>query len=292
MQQRYEKYPQEAGRGQAAIIACAVLWSTSGLCIKLLDWHPMVIAGTRSAVAAALLYAVLRKRRALGKGGTLEALGTGALYAATMITFVIANKLTSSANAILLQYSAPVWAAVFGWALMKEKLSWGYGVILALVMAGLFIFFRENLAGGALLGDSVSVFSGICLGAYSVLMRRLKQGNTADAMLWSHVLCALLSAVFVFRCPPSLNPAGLAAIAYMGIAQIGVASLLFAYGIKRVKAVPAMLTAMIEPVLNPVWVLIVTGERPSASALAGGGLIIAAVAFSALRPGAGKSKAP
>ena len=251
----------------------------------------MVIAGSRSAIAALLLWAVLRWRRVLGKGGVIEALGVGALYAATMITFVIANKLTSSANAILLQYSAPVWAAVFGWALMKEKLSGDYAVILALVMAGLFIFFRENLAGGALLGDSISVFSGICLGLYSVLLRRLKQGNTADAMLWSHVLCALLSAPFMALYPPSITPAGAAAIAYMGLAQIGVASLLFAYGIKRVRAVPAMLIAMIEPILNPVWVLMVTGERPSFSALLGGGLIIAAVAFSALRPaGLGKKR--
>ncbi|MDR1903235.1 MAG: DMT family transporter [Treponema sp.] len=281
-----------AGRrsGQGAVFLCAVLWSTSGLFIKMVDWHPVVIAGSRSGIAA-LFMLILRLIREKGKltglGGTspgrrMSLWGGGAAYALTMITFVIANKLTASANAILLQYSAPVWAAVLGWALIKEKPRWEHWGALVLVMGGLLLFFKDGLAGGSAAGDGLAVFSGICFGANSVFMRMGKDGNPGDAMFLSHIITAIFSAPFFFLFPPALNAGSAGAVLFMGIIQIGCASLLFGYGIKRVRAVQAMLTAMIEPVLNPVWVLLVTGEKPSLSALAGGGVIVAAVVISSL----------
>jgi drug/metabolite transporter (DMT)-like permease len=283
--------------GQGAIFLCAVLWSTSGLFIKLVDWHPILIAGGRSFIAALFMGGVrlLFGRRA----GGLHAVGLhadgvnagkrafsvwagGIAYAVTMISFVIANKLTASANAILLQYSAPVWAAILGWLLIKEKPRWEHWGALILVMLGMLLFFKDGLAGGALAGDILAVFSGICFGANSVFMRMGKEGNPADAMLLAHTVTAVFSIPFFCVYPPALTTGSIGAILFMGIVQIGCASLLFSYGIRRVRAVQAMLTAMIEPVLNPVWVLLVTGERPSARALAGGGIIVAAVIISSL----------
>jgi drug/metabolite transporter (DMT)-like permease len=113
-------------------------------------------------------------------------------------------------------------------------------------------------------------------------MRMQKDGNPADSMLLAHIICAAVSVPFIFMYPPALNPATTAAIIFMGIIQIGLASLLFSFGIKRVRALEAMLIAMIEPVLNPLWVLAITGERPSAPALLGGSVIIAAVLCSSL----------
>jgi drug/metabolite transporter (DMT)-like permease len=109
-----------------------------------------------------------------------------------------------------------------------------------------------------------------------------KDGNPADSMLLAHVITSAAAIPFIVLYPPALNPGAFAAISFMGIIQIGLASLLFAFGIKRISALEAMLTSMIEPVLNPVWVLLVTGEKPSASALIGGGIIIAAVVFSSV----------
>ncbi|MDR2484095.1 MAG: DMT family transporter [Treponema sp.] len=273
--------------GQGAVFLCAILWSTSGLCIKLIDWHPIIIAGARSGIAALCMWGVriLFPRRGRSKNNLLLVFAAGTVYAGTMITFVAANKLTTSANAILLQYSAPVWAAILGWIVIKERLHWKHGGALILVMAGLFIFFKDALGGGSLAGDCIAVCSGVLFGAHSVLLRMQKDGNPADAMLCAHILCALFAIPFGFLYPPSLNPAGLGAILYMGTLQIGAASLLFAYGIKRVGALQAMLTAMIEPVLNPVWVLAATGERPSISALLGGCLIVAAVVISSIKWG-------
>jgi drug/metabolite transporter (DMT)-like permease len=273
--------------GQGAILLCAVLWSTSGLFIKLLDWHPVIIAGSRSFLAAIFLLAVrIISRRKQGyvkpKTQPLLVFAGGIAYAGTMLTFVIANKLTASANVILLQYTAPVWAALLGWLFLKEKPRWEHWGALVLVMAGLFIFFREGLAGGSFTGDCLALISGLFFGANSVVMRMQKDGNPADSMLLAHVITSAAAIPFIVLYPPALGPGAFVAVSFMGIVQIGMASLLFAFGIKRISALEAMLTSMIEPVLNPVWVLVVTGEKPSVSALIGGGIIIAAVVFSSV----------
>jgi drug/metabolite transporter (DMT)-like permease len=284
MKQRQSIDKSSRQLGQGAIFLCAVFWSTSGLFIKLVDWHPILIAGARSFLAVLVLAAVrsLKPRGIKVKSPPLYIFAGGCAYAATMILFVIANKLTASANAILLQYSAPIWAAMLGWVLVKEKPHWEHWGALVLVMGGMVLFFRDGLAGGAFLGDSIAVLSGVCFGANSAFMRMLKDGDPADAMLLAHVITAVFSIPFFFFYPPVMNPGAILAISFMGVFQIGLASLLFAYGIKRVAALQAMLIAMAEPVLNPVWVLLVTGEKPSASAIAGGGVIVAAVAASSL----------
>jgi drug/metabolite transporter (DMT)-like permease len=244
----------------------------------------MVITGLRSLAAALFMLAFrlvfLRKRRRKGEPFPLIA---GALaYAFTMILFVIANKLTASANAILLMYSAPVWAALLGWALIGEKPRWEHWLALVMVIGGLFLFFKDGFAGGSLLGDSLAVLSGICFGANSVFMRMQKEGRPADTMLLSQIIAVFICLPFLALYPPAVSPQNILTILFMGIIQIGCASLLFAYGIKRIPAIQAMLTAIAEPLLNPLWVLLVTGEKPSPSALAGGGIIVLAVLISNL----------
>jgi drug/metabolite transporter (DMT)-like permease len=199
-----------------------------------------------------------------------------------MILFVIANKLTASANAILLQYTAPAWAAIFGWLVLREKPHWEHWCALGLGFGGMFLVFSGGLAEGSLLGDTIALVSGMTFGLNSVVLRLKKDGNPADILIFSHIICVLFSLPFFFLYPPTMNAGNIMSILFMGFFQIGAASALFAYGIKRVSAVQAMLTATIEPVLNPVWVLVVTGEKPSLSVLAGGSLIVAAVIFTAV----------
>lgn len=275
------------GKGQAAIFCCAILWSTSGLIIKLLDWHPLLIAGGRSLIAALFLWAVRtvfpRRGKTRSRPGPLIAAGFA--YALTMITFVIANKMTSAANAILLQYSAPVWAVLLGWILIREKPRWEQWLALGMAAIGFFIFFQKSFSfqgGGVSAGDLVAVLSGVFFGANSVFMRMQKDGNPADSMLLAHALCAAAALPFLFLYTPTPAFISFGALAFMGIIQVGMASLFFSYGIKRVSAVGAMLIATIEPVLNPVWVFIVTGERPSLRTLIGGGVIVTAVVVSSI----------
>jgi drug/metabolite transporter (DMT)-like permease len=275
--------------GPAAIFLCAVLWSTSGLFIKLIDAIPFILAGCRSFIGGIMMIAL----RVLFMDKPFALLGvalktpafwlSGVSYAAAMILFIVANKLTTSANAILVQYSAPVWAAIFGLILIHEKPRIENWLSLAAVIAGLFLFFKDALSSPSMSGDILALISGICFGAQSVFLRMQKEGDPADSMLLAHVITALVSIPFFFVEPPQINPGSLVSILFMGIVQIGIASLLFAYGIRRIPAVQAMLTAVAEPVLNPVWVILVTGEKPGIAALFGGIIIIAAVLVSAFR---------
>ncbi|MCL2478762.1 MAG: DMT family transporter [Treponema sp.] len=270
--------------GQGAVLLCAILWSTSGLFIRLVDWHPVIIAGIRSLIAAVFMFAVrsffVSKQRPKNRAFPLW--GGAICYALTMLLFVIANKLTTSANAILLQYSAPIWAAIFGWLLIKEKPHWEHWAAIICIFGGFFLFLRDGLATGDLLGDSIALLSGVFFGVNSVFLRMQKDGNPADSMLLSHVICFCISIPFIIIYPPSLKTNTVLPILFMGVIQIGCASLLFSYGVRRISAVQSMLTASIEPLLNPVWVLVFTGEMPSVLAIAGGGIILAAVLASTL----------
>ncbi|MDR2434083.1 MAG: DMT family transporter [Treponema sp.] len=270
--------------GQGAVLLCAVLWSTSGLFIKLVNWHPALIAGGRSALALGVLLLLRRLNRApavpLRHVPVLAA--SGLCNAATMILFVIANKLTASANAILLQYTAPVWACLLAWFLLREKPRWEHWIALCVVGGGMLLVFRGGLSGGSLLGDCLALVSGLTFGANSVVMRMHKDGSPADVMICSHLTTAAFSLPFFFLYPPQADAGNVCSILFMGVFQTGAASALFAYGIRRITAVQAMLLAAIEPVLNPVWVFLVTGERPVLSVITGGCIIIAAVVFSSL----------
>jgi drug/metabolite transporter (DMT)-like permease len=271
---------QDKFAGQSAILLCAVLWSTSGLFIKLVNWHPAVIAGSRSFLAVFFLLAIRRKAERPEK--ILGLAASGFWYAATMILFVIANKLTFSANAIVLQYTAPIWACLLGWLYLKEKPYWEHWFSLSLVLLGMFLVFGNAVAGGSLLGDCLALISGITFAANSVTLRGIKNGGALDVMIFAHILCAVFSVPFFFIYSPEFTAGNILSILFMGIFQIGAASALFVYGIRRVRAVQAMLTASIEPVLNPLWVLLITGEKPSFFVILGGLVIISAVVFSSL----------
>jgi len=270
--------------GQGAILATAFFCSTSGLFIKLLNWNPIVIAGGRSLIAALFLIIVrlISPPPKSVKNPPFPLWAGAIVYAATMLLFVTANKITTSANAILLQYGAPVWAALLGWILVKERPRWEQWGALVLVMGGLLLFFRDDLGSGALFGDTLAAISGICFGAHTVFLRMMKDGNPRDCLLLSHMITAVVSIPFMILYPPALSASSVLSITYMGTIQIGIAAILFSYGIKRISAVQAMLTATAEPILNPVWVLLITGEKPSLGALSGGAVILLAVISSAL----------
>jgi drug/metabolite transporter (DMT)-like permease len=245
----------------------------------------MVISGGRSLIAVLFLISLsrLQGRRSKIKAPPLALWGAGITYAATMILFVWANKLVGPANAILLQYTAPIWTAIFGWMLIKEKPYIEHWIALAAVSLGLLVFFREGLNGAvSVFGIMIALLSGITFGIQSVFLRMMNGAEPRDAIILAHCLTAAFCIPFVLIAPPSFTAPNILGILFMGFIQIGIASALFSYGIKRVRAVQAMLTAVVEPLLNPVWVLVITGERPALTTITGGGIILAAVLASSL----------
>jgi drug/metabolite transporter (DMT)-like permease len=267
--------------GILAMVGCALLWSTAGIFIKLLDWQPFAIAGIRSAIAALFLFFVLRGRLKLSFSPVQ--LWSALAYAATMLLFVLANKLTTSANAILLQYGAPVYVAFLGALFLKEYPRPEHWFALVAVCGGMLLFFADSLGKGNFLGDLVAVGAGIAFAFNIVLLRKQKDARPLDSMLLGHIFTALFALPLSIGQPlPTINPGSIFSILMLGVFQIGIAAVLFSYGIKRITALQSILTAIIEPLFNPVWVFLATREVPGSRSVAGGIVIVSAVIISSL----------
>lgn len=262
--------------GSLGIVACAFLWSTAGLFIRLIDWSPFWIAGTRSLIAGLFLFALVRP----GKWTWSWPLVAGALAnAACMILFVLANKMTSSANAILIQYWAPVGTALLGVWVLKEKVRFEQGVALVVTLVGLVLLFADHLGPGAFWGNLAAFGSGLGFCLMFLFTRMQKDGAPLQSLMLSHFVAAAVGlSLAAFQPLPTLTWGTASAIVFLGVGQIGLAAVFFSYGIRRVSAVTANLLSVIEPVFNPLWVFLVLGQVPSPLTLVGGLLILGSVA--------------
>jgi drug/metabolite transporter (DMT)-like permease len=254
-------------------VLASVLWSSSGLFIKLIDWHPMAIAGMRSAVAA--LFLVLAMRRRMHFHLSRSQLAGALAYALTVILFVLAVRMTTAANAILLQYTAPVYTAILGAWFLKEKvfrLDWG---IIVMVIGGMSLFFLDELAPGALLGNILSVISGMTFSVFMLCMRKQKTGSPLETVILGNTITALVCIPFYFQGTPGVD--GWAALGFLGIFQLGLPFIFYSTAIKHLTVLDAILIQVVEPLLNPIWVLLVIGEAPGPWAVAGGLVVLASV---------------
>ena len=261
--------------GILAMAATAFLWSIAGLFIKVIDWNPIAIAGMRSLIASAVIFMYLKHP---DFHFSFPQIAAAVANAVTMLLFVCANKTTTAANAILLQYCAPVFTVFIGAVLLKEKTHGENFVALPLLLAGMVIMFFDRLGGGRLLGNVFGLMSAVTFSLYFVFMRMQKDGSPLESNLLSHWLTAGICLVISLFLPlPQVTIQSLGAIAVLGVVQIGISSILFSIAIKRISAVQANLIAVIEPVFNPVWVFFIIGEAPGVLTLVGGGIIISAV---------------
>jgi len=261
--------------GVWAMVATAFLWSIAGLFIKVIDWNPFAIAGMRSLISSLVVLAWLRRPRFHWSPAQV---GAALTQAATMLLFVAANKTTTAANAILLQYVGPVFTAVFGAWLLKERARWEHWVAFLFVGAGMVLLFMDKLGGGRMLGNVLALLSGLVFSFYYIFMRMQKDGSPLESILLAHWLTAAIGlGVALFLPLPVFTWQAAGAIAMLGLFQVGLAAVLFSAAIKRVTAVSANLIAVIEPVFNPVWVFLALGEKPGVNAIIGGAIIIAAV---------------
>jgi drug/metabolite transporter (DMT)-like permease len=269
--------PRSQGSAILAVAACALLWSTGGLFVKLITWNPFAIAGIRSLIGGIVILVILRRPRFTW---SFAQIAGAVCYAACMICFVSANKLTTAANAILLQYTAPLYAAVLSWIFLKEKanpLDW---VTMAVVIGGMVLFFLDSLTLGGMQGNLLAIISGVFFAGAMVSFRAQKRGSSLESILLGHGITLLVGLPFFWQGGPSL--AGWGALGFLGIFQIGLSSLLLNYGVKHVTAVQSLLIAVLEPIFNPVWVFLFLGERPGPRALVGGAVILAAVTMRSL----------
>lgn len=275
-------------QGTFAMMACAFLWSVAGLFIKILDWNPFLIAGMRSLIAFFFLLAIVRTVRLTW---SWPLLGATLSYAATMLLFVAANKTTTAANAILLQYLAPVFTAILGVVILKEHIRREQLIALVLSPVGMILLFMDRLSTGQLLGNLLALTAAFTFALMFIFTRMQKEGDPLQSLMAGHAVTAVIAlSVAVFLPIPHFTPAAIGSILVLGVLQIGLASVFFSYGIKRVSAVSANLIALIEPVFNPVWVFLLLREAPSANAILGGTLIIGSVTAASLVSGWRRSR--
>lgn len=264
----------EHTKGIAAILLAALLWSTGGVFIKLITLDAFTIAGLRSVFAAIVFLVIFRKSVfAVNKLALLNI----ATYAGMLICFVVATKRTSAANAIFLQFTAPIYVLILEPLLLKTRLERINVITIAVCFLGMSLFFVDQLSPAHLEGNLMALLSGVCFGGFLLGQRKNAPQYHAASIFWGNVVIGIFCLPMLFS-PEIYLHNNLAMSAFLGIVQIGIAYAIFTYGLKRVLAVESALIAMIEPVLNPVWVLIGYGEKPSVGAIAGGALILFAIA--------------
>lgn len=263
------------------LIFAAILWSTGGLLIKWVTWHPIAIAGIRSGISSLVMltYFLLRYKQPLKKPDKYVVFAA-LNYAILVMLFVAANKLTTSANAILLQFTAPAWVLVFGVLFFKERFSKKDIVVVGVVFIGMLLFFIGDIDGGGLLGNVLAVFSGISMALMIISLKKVSRHKPMEIIIWGNIFTFLLAIPFYGNL--DFTGSNLTGIFLLGIFQLGLSYIFFTTAISHVTALEGILIPVIEPLLNPIWVLLGTGEQPTIYAILGGVIVLAAVLYHSL----------
>ncbi|MDI9515035.1 MAG: DMT family transporter [Bacillota bacterium] len=254
------------------LIITAILWSLGGILIKLVDSNALAIAGTRSAIASLIIWLYLGKPRF---NWSAAQIGAALSYTGTVILFVMSNKMTTAANAILLQYTAPVYVAILGVWLLKEKtrlFDWG---AIFLTIGGMVLFFMDSLDTSGLAGNICALLSGICFALFTVFMRMQKDGSPLESVLLGNILTALIGIPFLFGDMPGTK--GWIGLLLLGAVQLGVPYILYSKAVKHLTALETILIPVLEPVLNPVLVFLTIGEVPGTMAFVGGAVVLVVI---------------
>ncbi len=265
---------QEHRKGIFTIILAAVLWSTGGLFVKLLPQDAYTILSYRSMLAAAVFFAFFRKQVFKMNGRAwLNAL----FYCLLVLSFVVSTKLTTAANSILLQYTGTVYVLLAEPYFFKLKMQRVNVVTIIACVVGMVILVSGDLNAGSMVGNLIAFLSGFLMAALFIGQRLNGPERQPASIFWGNVMMAGIGLPWLLQSPlPTLQEAAM--LAWLGILQLGLGFVLFTYGLKRVLAIEGALLAMLEPMLNPVWVFLFYKERPSNGAIVGGLIIIVALA--------------
>lgn len=261
-------------RSVACVFLASVAFSTGGLFIKLIPWAPLAINGARNLIGAAVigLYLLIRRHRPVFNRRVL----TGALSMVGVTTFfTISNKLTTAANAIVLQFTAPVFVIILMMALYGSRPKKIDLAVCAVVLTGVCLFFVDGFRAGNWLGNLTAVLSGICYAGVFMM----NEGEKADALsscFWGQLAAGLAMAPLCLRETDFSLPVT-ASVAALGVIQVGGAYILFSEGIRRTPPVTASLITGLEPVMNPLWVALFYGERVTPLAMAGAVIVIGGI---------------
>jgi drug/metabolite transporter (DMT)-like permease len=282
--------------GNLIILATALLWSTGGVLIKFIPWGTLSIASLRGLICLMILLLIRWFRCRGGKARPVRFsrynVAAGAMLFATSAMFLAANKLTTAANAIVLQYIAPILILLYTSLVQRRKPTKAEILLTILVFLGCALAFSDKFGSGSnLLGDSLALLSGFTFAAL-ILISQHKETQAEDGQI---IGCGMS---FLFGLPFLLTdqsitfvPADVLAMLALGLLQYTLPSILFARGVKMTHPLATSIILTAEPIMNPVWVFLFLGELPGTRAILGFVLVISAVTLQSLIPLLRKPKA-
>ena len=260
--------------GPLFITSAAILWSFAGVCVKLIPWSGFSISCFRSILAALVIAIYMKKPKIVFSRNHL----IGALAMVTTgVLFMLSNKLTTAANAIVLHYTAPLFVLLY--TSFSERRRPGRADLLMcfFVLGGCVLAFADRMDAGALLGNVLAVLSGL---AYSVefIINRKPGTDSIQSIFQGSLLGAVVFLPFLLTEPNfTFSPLPIGIALFQGLFQYGLSHVMFGIGIKRTDQISASLLVTVEPILNPVWVFLFLGEAPGPLALAGFAVTVTAV---------------
>jgi drug/metabolite transporter (DMT)-like permease len=259
------------------LLAASILWSTGGLLIKLVNLPPLALAGYRGLFTACFLFLFVKKSAfSFSWNKALGALS----YAAVTILCVAATKHTTAASAILLQYTSPIYIAILGGLLLKEKSTLRDWMMIFFVLSGMVLFFLDDIGSSNLTGNLMGALSGVAMAFNTIFMRREKEADPVQNVFWGSILTVIITSPFMSANIPGRE--SWTGLALLGIFQLGLAYLLYSMAIKNIPALQATLICLVEPLLNPLWVYLTIGELPGGLSILGGIIILAFVTLNSL----------
>ncbi len=255
----------------------AILWSSSGLFVKILDWQPISILAGRSFFASIVFLIYLRR---IPTRFSMWQLLAALMFILTQFLFITSTKLTTAANAIFLQYTMPIYVVLLAYWFLGEKPTRTDWLSMLVIFIGLTLFFADKLNANGLYGNLLAILSGVTGAIMMVSFRAQKNGNPAESNLIAFLFTATLGFPFIMKETWTVN--SWLILAFLGIFQIGFAFIFFTKGIKHIPALEANLIGTLEPVFNPIWVFLFYGESMGAFALIGGMVVLGGVILSAV----------
>jgi len=260
---------------KAVIVTCftALLWSIFGFLIKMIQWSPFAIAGGRSIVAAIILtpYILSCKNKKID----IYVIGGAVCYAAFNYCFNISTKLATSAFAIMMQYTAPVYVSVLAWVFLKEKITKADIISIICVIAAMALFVMDSAAGGSVFGKTVAVFNGITFAGMSIFLRFQKDGNPVMSMYLGNIISGVIGIPLIISAG-SLDMRSFLVLLLVGF-LCGATYAVYAVASTGLSALETVLLPIIDPVMNPVWVFLFLKEAPGPLSIVGSVIVLVSV---------------
>jgi drug/metabolite transporter (DMT)-like permease len=258
------------------MLLCASLWSIAGIFIKLIPWHPFVIAGFRSLLSAGVIAVYMlftHQKFVFNKFNVF----TGIVLMLTFTAFITANKLTTSANAIVLQFTTPIYILIFSAVFYHQRFRISDYLTVGFTLFGISLFFFDGLSTGHMLGNFVALLCGLFMSGMFLTTSHADNESRMSGILLGHLFTAAVCLPALFFTPVQVTTQAVLSILALGIFQLGIPYILYGMAVRHCPPLACSLISVVEPLLNPVWVFIFAGEAPGVYALIGGVIVIATV---------------